>query len=111
MRFTHRLGLREYPQRLIHDSNGAKAFIEQCITRLRQALPGILIEIRMDSAFFSEEIVALLDREQIEYTISVPFERLPTLKEQVEQQDQWHCMDAQCDYTDRRSSQVFMTGD
>jgi len=82
----------------VHDSNGARAFIEQCITRLRQALPGILIEIRMDSAFFSEEIVALLDRERIEYTISVPFERLPALKEQVEQQDQWHCMDAQCDY-------------
>ena len=38
-------------------------------------LPGVVIEVRMDSAFFSDEIVTALTEQDIEFTISVPFER------------------------------------
>ena len=34
----------------------------------------------------------------IEYTISVPFERFPALKELIEQRSRWYELDAQCDY-------------
>jgi hypothetical protein len=30
----------------------------------------------MDSAFFSDDIVSMLDTEGVEFTISVPFERV-----------------------------------
>jgi len=34
-------------------------------------------QARLDSAFFSQEILRLLDTEGVEFTISVPFERKP----------------------------------
>ena len=64
----------------VHDSNGAQAFILQCIQQVKQALPGITLEVRMDGAFFSDTIVSALDQAKIEYTISVPFERFAQLK-------------------------------
>ena len=63
---------------------------------------GFIACYRRRLSYVLASCVALLDRERIEYTISVPSERLPALKEQVEQQDQWHCMDAQCDYFESR---------
>ena len=35
---------------------------------LYQELPGVKIEVRMDSAFFSDEIVTLLDGLGVEFT-------------------------------------------
>jgi hypothetical protein len=78
----------------VHDANGAKAFIHHCIETLRAALPKVLVEIRMDSAFFSDEIVSMLDEAAVDYTISVPFERLPMLKQQVEDRKRWRRLDA-----------------
>lgn len=82
----------------VHDSNGAQAFILGCIEQVRAALPGITIEIRMDSAFFSDTIVGALDESGIEYTISVPFERFSELKGQIEQRCHWYELDSECDY-------------
>ena len=64
----------------VHDSNGARAFILACLNEIRQILPKVVLEVRMDCAFFSEEIVCALDALGIQYTISVPFERLTQLK-------------------------------
>ena len=63
----------------VHDSNGAQAFILSCIEQVQNALPGITIEVRMDSAFFSDAIVSALDEASVEYTISIPFERFAPL--------------------------------
>ena len=82
----------------VHDSNGAEAFILQCIKQVQAALPGIIIEVRMDSAFFSDTIVGALDEAGIEYTISVPFERFTQLKGQIEQRCRWYALDTACDY-------------
>ena len=71
--FLHRAGN-------VHDSNGARKFILQCVCYAQTALPGVIIEVRMDSAFFSDEIVDALDRAGIEMSISVPFERFVELK-------------------------------
>ena len=82
----------------VHDSNGAQAFILQCIEQVKQALPGITLEVRMDGAFFSDTIVSALDQAKIEYTISVPFERFAQLKVLIEQRRRWYCLDQQQDY-------------
>jgi len=73
----------------VHDSKGAVAFVRQCIDRIRESLPGVIIEIRMDSAFFSDEMVTLLDGLGAEFTISVPFERFAQLKRLVQERKVW----------------------
>ena len=45
----------------VHDSHGAKDFILEAIATVRAATPRGSIEVRMDSAFFSDEIVAGLE--------------------------------------------------
>jgi len=52
---------RAAPFRQRHDSHGAKDFILRCIAIVRAALPRVSIEVRMDSPFFSHEIVGSLD--------------------------------------------------
>lgn len=74
----------------VHDSNGAREFILGSIDAIRSVLPHVIIEVRMDSAFFSDAIVEALESAGIEYTISVPFERFPELKERIEKRARWH---------------------
>jgi hypothetical protein len=73
----------------VHDSRGAAAFVQQCVERIRSALPGVLIEVRMDSAFFSDEMIELLRGCSVEFTISVPFERFTQLKGMVHGRKLW----------------------
>jgi hypothetical protein len=74
----------------VHDSNGALQFILACIDAVRSVLPWVQIEIRMDSAFFSDELVMALDARGVEFTITVPFERFVELKRMIEQRRRWH---------------------
>jgi len=37
----------------VHDSNGADEFIEACLAKAKQHLPGAVVETQMDSAFFT----------------------------------------------------------
>ena len=73
----------------VHDSHDAPAFVRACVQEWRAALPGMILEVRMDSAFFSEEMVTLLDELGVLYTVSVPFERLAELKQRIEQRRWW----------------------
>ena len=52
------------------------------------------IEVRMDSAFFSDAIVSVLDGKDVEFTLSVPFERFGELKKQIQEQSRWRTLDA-----------------
>jgi len=52
------------------------------------------IEVRMDSAFFSDAIVSALDEMGIEFTLSVPFERFAELKKKnSKSRTRWRSMD------------------
>ena len=73
----------------VHDSHDALAFIVSCIDEVRLALPGIIVEVRMDCAFFSKDIVAMLGKRSIQFTVSVPFERLVELKRKIESHHRW----------------------
>ena len=79
----------------VHDSNGAKAFIEDCIREIRTILPQCTIELRMDAAFFSDALVSMLESERVEFTISVPFERFVALKAVVEGRKRWRYLNGQ----------------
>lgn len=91
LNFLHRAGN-------VHDSNGAKDFILACVQQVRRVLPGVIIEVRMDSAFFSDEIVAALNEQDVEFTISVPFERFVELKKMIEGRQRWNTIDDELSY-------------
>lgn len=82
----------------VHDSNGSKDFILKCVEQVKKALPDTIIEVRMDGAFFSKSTIKKLNDHDIEYTISVPFERFLVLKGQVEKRRKWYSLNNQCDY-------------
>jgi Transposase DDE domain group 1 len=73
----------------VHDSNGAVEFVRRCVIEVQAAMPWAVIEVRMDSAFFSDEIVTELGLLGTEYTISVPFERFTELKGIIEDRVRW----------------------
>jgi len=73
----------------VHDSRDALAFIASCIDELRLALPGVIVEVRMDAAFFGKDIVSMLIDRSIQFSISVPFERLVELKRKIETRLRW----------------------
>ncbi len=89
--FLHRSGN-------VHDSHGAQPFILACIQMVRQVLPGVVIEVRMDSAFFSDEIVMALDDAGIQFTVSVPFERFVELKGKIEGRRRWRRLTSEASY-------------
>ena len=87
----------------VHDSRGARAFIGACIERVRAVRAGKrAIEVRLDSAFYSDEILAELERLGVPYTVSVPFERFVSMKSLIEERVQWHDIDADRDAFERR---------
>jgi len=86
--FLHRSGN-------VHDSRGARAFIAQCIALIREALPRVVIEVRADSAFFSDELVTVLEGHRVEFSLSVPFERFVELKGMIEGRRCWRSVDAE----------------
>lgn len=78
----------------VHDSHGAQEFIRHCLQVIKEALPGVTLEARMDSAFFSDEIVTLLESQRIEFSLSVPFERFAELKQMIQERKRWKRLDA-----------------
>lgn len=77
----------------VHDSNGANPFAAECIRAVRSACPEAQLEAREDSAFFSEANLSTLDGLDVEFTCSVPFERLPELKGYVDDRKRWQRID------------------
>ena len=77
----------------VHDSNGSRDFIVDCVAAVIEHLPRARIESRLDSAHFSEETVCLLDNLEVEFSISVPFLRFPELKEVITSRKRWQKID------------------
>ena len=61
--------------------------------RVRRGLPKATIESRLDSAFFEEARLLQMDSDGIQWTVSVPFERFPGLKERVDNRLLWNGID------------------
>jgi hypothetical protein len=82
----------------VHDSNGAEQFMLDCFSQARAELNTPLLESRMDSAFFNRKILSVLDEKRVKFSASVPFERLPQLKQIIEQRKRWRKIDSQWSY-------------
>jgi hypothetical protein len=52
-----------------------------CFEAVKSQLAGTILESRMDSAFFNQDILTMLSGNQIKFTASVPFERFSELKQ------------------------------
>ena len=79
----------------VHDSNGAADFMLNCFVEAKQELKGTIFESRMDSAFFNQDIISIMDHQHVKFTASVPFERFVQLKYMVEQRKRWSKIDEQ----------------
>ena len=86
----------------VHDSNGADAFIDHCVSHVRSCLPRAKVETRIDSAFFNETITQRLHSLGVAFTISVPFERFADLKGLVEGRKRWRRTAVGLDYFETR---------
>ena len=86
----------------VHDSNGADAFIERCVSTLRETLPRVKIEVRIDSAFFNQGIVERLHSLGVTFSVSVPFERFAELKAMVEGRRRWRLVPSGLGYFESR---------
>jgi hypothetical protein len=82
----------------VHDSNGADQFMLNCFVEAKEHLKNAVLESRMDSAFFSKKIMAILNNNHLKFTASVPFERLTELKGMVEKRKRWRKIDKQWSY-------------
>ena len=82
----------------VHDSNGAAQFMMDCFETAKSQLPDTMLESRMDSAFFNQDILSMLSSNHIKFTVSVPFERFVQLKQLVENRKRWKKIDSQWSY-------------
>lgn len=82
----------------VHDSNGAQDFIVSNVRKLKSRVPGVRVETRVDSAFFSDDLVFTLDDEKVEFSVSAPFARFTELKRLVENRKRWKPIDLTWSY-------------
>lgn len=73
----------------VHDSKRALEIIKSAVDQIRMALPNALLEVRLDSAFFQENVIKYLLKENIEFTIKVPMWSWLQLKELILLRQRW----------------------
>lgn len=77
----------------VHDSNGSVEFIDECVAAVRARLPRAVLESRLDSAFFNEQVLLRLEELGVEYAVAVPFAAYPGLKHWVHSRVRWNRLD------------------
>ncbi len=78
----------------VHDGKGSIAFLRELFDQLRTTLTRRqVVEMRMDGAFFREDVLDLLDGEGVEYAIKVPFYQWLGLKEAIVKRRRWQRID------------------
>ncbi len=74
----------------VHDGKGSVVFLQALFEQLRETLSQRpVVEMRMDGAFFREDVLDLLDLEGVEYAIKVPFYQWLGLKEAIAKRRRW----------------------
>jgi hypothetical protein len=81
-----------------HDSRGAREFILDCHESLRRAGFAGILEVRLDGAHYSDATCSSLHETGIDFSVSVPFERIPQLKAIVEHRRLWWRIDDEWSY-------------
>jgi hypothetical protein len=81
-----------------HDSRGALKFMRKCHASLRTAGFRGSLEVRLDGAHYSDATCAGLHEDGVEFSVSVPFERIPQLKDVVAARRNWWHIDDEWSY-------------
>jgi hypothetical protein len=82
----------------VHDSNGAEQFMLDCFSKAKNSLGSAVLESRMDSAFFNERVLSMLNANHVKFTASVPFARFCELKDKVQSRKRWRRIDSRWSY-------------
>jgi hypothetical protein len=73
-----------------HDSKGGSlSMIADCIRDVRERLGAVMIEVRLDSAFFSEKILRFLVKIGVRYAVKMPTWKWTGIKELINQRERW----------------------
>ena len=74
----------------VHDSKGAEAFLRELIDELRGRFSrSLVLEFRMDAAFFQDNLLKLLARRGCCYAIKVPFCHWTGVRAAIAAQQHW----------------------
>ena len=74
----------------VHDSKGAEAFLRELIDELRARFGrSLVLEFRMDAAFFQDNLLKLLARRGCSYSIKVPFCQWTGVRAAIAAQQHW----------------------
>jgi Transposase DDE domain group 1 len=77
----------------VHDSKGAVGFVRDLIDDVRRRLGrALLLEFRMDGAFFQREMIDLLERKGAGYAIKVPFFKWLGLLPLIREHQRWQAL-------------------
>ena len=82
----------------IHDTEGAAEFIRHTFNQLALLLPKTKLEARFDSAHFNQTTCFWLDKNKIDFSITVAFRTLSELKNLVENRKRWRPIDESWSY-------------
>ncbi len=74
----------------VHDGKASVAFLNELFAQLGKTLKRrYVLEMRMDGAFFRNDVIDLLEGEGIEYAIKAPFYPWLGLKEHIVARRRW----------------------
>lgn len=82
----------------VHDSNGAVGFVSQCIERVRRRPPRAVLAAHLDSAFFHQNLLSVLEEHRVQYAVSLPFSNFTSLRHLVESRQRWCRIDDRWSY-------------
>jgi len=82
----------------VHDGKGSIEFLTRLFDDLDEKLPKVERRIRMDGAFFREDVLSLLTERNCRYAIKVPFFRWLQLREEIVLRLRWRRIDAELSF-------------
>jgi Transposase DDE domain group 1 len=86
----HFLQVKNRPGNIADGKSFTLGVIKACVEQVRENLPGVRIEVRMDSAFFQEPILRYLNRQNIRFAVKVPMWKWLKLKETINARERWY---------------------
>jgi hypothetical protein len=86
----HFLQVKNRPGNIADGKSFTLEVMKSCVEQIRENLPGVRIEVRMDAAFFQEPILRYLNRQNIRFAVKVPMWKWLKLKETINARERWH---------------------
>jgi hypothetical protein len=86
----HFLGVMNRPGSRHDSKGGAIHFMRDCLQKAKRLFPEATIEVRVDAAFFAQEIIELFERERVEYAVKIPLWNWLPMKTMIAHRQRWH---------------------